>query len=271
MTEPIGPETIQQLPPEEERPPIKPFHRLMGVIFSPGETFADINRRPTWAFALLVAIVVSMGSAYLIRARIPDLEQRLETTMRRQIEERLEQQGAPTGEVAERQIEQALSLNRKIFKFLPLLTIVTVPLGALLIAGVFFLVLLMVQADTTFRKTFCVTSWALMATSLASNVAMAIVVLLRDPTSLDPTSPQGVLATSAGALLGLSPKTTHPLVYAIATSLDVFTIWFLILMVLGIEAISRKMSRMKAGIIAAVLWGVWVGIKVLWSALNPAG
>lgn len=270
MTEPTGRETIPDIPPEEERPPTGPFQRLIGVIFSPGETFADINRKPTWAFALLVAIVASMGSAFLIRARVPNLEQRMEEIMRQQIERQLEQQGAPTGPVAQRQIEQAVSLNRKLFKFLPLFSIVTVPIAAVLVAGVFFLVLLMIQADTTFRKTFSITSWSLMATTLVSNVAMAIVLFLRDPTSIDPTSPQGILATNLGAMLGLSSKTTNSVVYATATSLDVFTIWFLILMVLGIEAISRKMSRMKAGVIAVILWCVWVGIKILWAALNPA-
>ncbi|HEV8482119.1 MAG TPA: hypothetical protein VGV87_01065, partial [Blastocatellia bacterium] len=42
--------------PEAAR--LGPLQRLIGILFSPGETFVDINRKPTWLAPLLISIVI---------------------------------------------------------------------------------------------------------------------------------------------------------------------------------------------------------------------
>jgi len=268
MTEPSAPEQLRQQLQGEEKPPIGPFGRLIGVIFSPGETFADINRRPTWVVALIISILFSVGFSYLLQLRVPNFEQRLEELTRQQIQETLERRGQPVGPEAQEGIERQVALYKKFFKFSPLLSIVFVPLGLVLTAGAFFLVLLMVQAEATFKKTFSVLTWSWTGTfSVPQTLVSAVVLMLKDPNSIDLRNPESIVATSLGAMLSLSPKTTNALLYSLATSIDIFTIWFLILAAIGLSAISRKVSRTKAGVIVFVLWALWVAIKAGWTML----
>ena len=254
-------------PPEgmgqsEERAPLGPLGRIVGLIFSPTETFADIARHPTWAFILIVTIVLSSASLFSFQFRVPNLERRYEELVRQKIEETLERQGAakPPQEALDRQVQ----VQKRIFQLLPLLPIGAIPIVALFLAGVFFLGLLLLQAETTFRKTFSVVSWSYGVTSSLGALLTLIVLWLRDPELIDPTNLEGEVVTNLGAMLGLSVQKTHPALFALATSVDIFTIWFLILTASGFSAISHKLSRTKSAILVFVLWGVWVAGKVAW-------
>jgi len=246
----------------EERPPIGPVGRITGILFSPTETFADIARHPTWAFILIVTILLSSASIFLLQFRVPNMEKRYEDILRQKIEEALEKQGAakPPREALDRQIE----MQKRIFRFLPLFPVAVIPLTALVLAGVFFVGLLVLQADTTFKKTFSVVSWSYGVTTSVGALLGLLVLFLRDPALIDPTNPEGWVATNLGAMLGLSPEKTHPALFALSTSLDIFTIWFLILAAIGFSAISRKLPRTKSAILVFALWGVWVVGKVVW-------
>lgn len=247
---------------EQEHPPLNPLRRVVGMILSPGEIFADINRHPTWAFILILAVVLSSASVFLMQRRVPNLEQRYGELIRQKIEETLEKQGAarPPEEALTRQVE----MQKRIFRFLPLFPIAVVPLAALFLAGVFFLGLLLLQAGASFKKTFSVVSWSYGVTSSLGALLSILVLFLRDPELIDPTSSEGWVATSVGTMLGLSPEKVHPALFALLTSLDVFTIWFLILITIGFSAISHKLSRTKSAILVFALWGVWVAGKMAW-------
>jgi hypothetical protein len=262
MTEPSVPDQFTEPPMEEERPPIGAVGRLIGVITSPGETFADINRAPTWAVALIVTIIFSVGFVYLLQARVPNFEQRIEEAMKRQLEQAIEKQGGP--KPSEEALEEQLAFQKRFLKFAPLVPLLFVPIGACIIAGVFFLALLMVQADVGFKKVFSVVSWSWVATTVIQMTISAIVLMLRDPTRLDPTDRQGILMSNLAALLSLSSK-SNPAVYALASMIDIFSIWFLVLLTIGLSAISKKVSRTKAAVIVLVLWGLWAVIQTGWA------
>ncbi len=248
----------------EERPPLGPLSRVFGIIVSPAETFADIARRPTWAFILIVTIVLSSASIFLLQFRVPNFEARYKEFIRQRIEEALERQGAakPPQEALDRQVER----QARLFRFFALLPVAVIPIVALFLAGVFFLGLLLLQAETTFKKTFSIVSWSYGVTSSVGALLGILVLSLRDPELLDPTNPESWVVTNLGAMLGLSPERTHPALFAFTTSLDIFTIWFLILASIGLSAISRKLSVWKSAILVFALWGVWVGGKTAWYA-----
>ncbi|MCS6817946.1 MAG: YIP1 family protein [Blastocatellia bacterium] len=251
---------------EEERPPLGPLSRAIGIIFSPTETFADIARHPTWAFILIVTIALSSAALFLLQFRIPNIETRYKELIRQQIEETLEKRGAakPPQEALDRQVE----MQARLFRFLPLLPVGAIPIVALFLAGVFFLGLLLLQAETTFKKTFSVVSWSYGVTSSIGALLSLIVLSLRDPELLDPTNPEGWVTTNLGAMLGLSAEKTHPALFAFLTSLDIFTIWFLVLAAIGFSAISRKLSVRKSAVLVFALWGVWIAGKAAWYAFT---
>ena len=57
------------LPPASVAPAKGSFERLAGVLFSPGETFADIARKPTVLVPLLLLILLGYVSVFLMVPR----------------------------------------------------------------------------------------------------------------------------------------------------------------------------------------------------------
>jgi hypothetical protein len=50
--------------------PINHVGRLIGVLFSPGATFADIVRRPTWVVPTLTMIIISLLASIIFVQRV---------------------------------------------------------------------------------------------------------------------------------------------------------------------------------------------------------
>jgi hypothetical protein len=130
------------------------------------------------------------------------------------------------------------------------------PIKMLIISGILFLVLLMTQADTSFKRTFASVIWSDAATSVVYYLVSAVVLMMRDPALINPMSPGSIVATNVAAIFSM--KQENLALYTVAASLDVFKIWFLVVLTIGLSAISKRVSRTKAGVIVGVLWGLWI-------------
>ena len=49
---------------------ISAFGRITGVLFSPGETFADIVRKPSWLLPVALSTVLGLTFAFVMNQRI---------------------------------------------------------------------------------------------------------------------------------------------------------------------------------------------------------
>src|ERR1051326_8965254 len=107
-------------PPQEK--PSNPFSRIVGVLFSPGQTFADIARNPDWVVPALVIIVVFFAAAIVT---VPRLD--FEGLMRQSMEAK-----GVTGAQAEQGMRFGLAMARGIQYTLPFLMIGFLAVAALL-------------------------------------------------------------------------------------------------------------------------------------------
>lgn len=247
--------------PPEQQAQLGVLQRLTGCIISPGETFEDVNRKPTWLAPLLIIIVVSLASFALLQWKVkPDWNQ----VIRKQITARAQSSGQT---LTEEQIQQQVKISAKFAQFTPLIIAVFTPVVYLALAGIFALALLLFQAQTTFRKIFSVTIWSSCATGILGAIVVVLSLFLnREPETIDITKPETISVTNLGALM---PSDMSAPLTALAASFDVFTIWFLILLAIGFSAISAKRS-LKTGSSATVvfgLWALWVIAKVGWAAV----
>ena len=55
---------------QEAPAPINHFGRLVGVFFSPKETFADIARRPSWIAPVLLMTVLGLVTAFVMNQKV---------------------------------------------------------------------------------------------------------------------------------------------------------------------------------------------------------
>lgn len=254
-------------PAVEESARLGPLLRLTGALFSAGETFADVNRKPTWLTAMIIVMLTGFAASVLIEWRVkPDWERFFRTQTTKALErsgrsvppEQIDQQIAMQVMFARTDLTSPLSLAVLVVK----LVIYTI-LYCVVPAGVFALGLMLIQAKTTFKKILSVVAWSTAATGLVGAVVFFAALMVRDQEGLreiNPTEITNLVPTNLGVIL---PSDTSPFLGSIAASLDIFSIWLLILFVLGFTAIAgaRKITRGKIGTIVVSLWLVWVLIK----------
>jgi hypothetical protein len=262
-TTPIyGAPQLQDQAAAEEPARLGPFARLTGTLLSPGETFADVNRKPTWIAPMIIAIATVLASTFFFQWRVhPDWDSIMRNQMKKQMER-------TNQSLTEEQMQQRVAFGKTIAKFTPIIAAVFTPIVYVILAGIFALGLMFIQAKTTFKKILSVVAWGCAATGIVATIVTMASLMVRDEESLgsiDPTQGAGIVPSNLAAFL---PSGTSAVIRSLAGSLDIFTIWILILLSIGFAAIagSRKITTGKAATVVFGFWAVFVLLKVGWAA-----
>jgi len=239
-----------EVPLEAERPePMSFGARFAGVFHSPGSTFADIVRKPTWLAPLLVLV----ASAVLFTEAML-----WKVGMDRIIRMSLEQ-SPRTAQMTPEQVEQAATQFARIgaisahvgaFLGTPLFLLIVAGLGLLIVNAIF-------GKDLDFPVAFSVTCYSYLPSILASPMGLAMIFL----GDVERFNPQNPTPTNPGFFL--NPLETAKPLYSLASSIDVFTVWFLILLGIGFSAATgRKVKSSSVFGCYAGLWILWILIKL---------
>lgn len=252
----------QQQAAAEEPARIGPLGRLTGTLLSPGETFADVNRKPTWIAPMIIAVVTVLASTFFFQWRVnPDWD----SIMRNQIKKRMERSNQS---LTEEQMQQQVNFAKGIAKFSPVIGAVVTPVFYVILAGIFALGLMFIQAKTTFKKILSVVGWSCAATAVVATIVTMASLMVRDEESLrsiDPTQSAGIVPSNLAAFLS---SETPAVIKSLAGSIDIFTIWVLILLTIGFAAIAgaRKITTSKTATVVFGFWAVYVLLKMGWAA-----
>jgi hypothetical protein len=226
--------------------------RLTGVVWSPGAAFQDIVARPRWWPPLVVLVLVSLLFTITFTQRVG-----WERFFRQQAETNSRMRDMPAD-----QKEQTIAMQMRIGPAAAIGGVVLgFPIMALATAGVFLLVFRTAfGADVSFRQAFAIVCYSWIPLLFGSIMALAV-MLLKTPEDFDLNYPT---LTNIGAFL--EPASTPKWLLSLGTSIDIFTIWVLILLATGFAAAGRKISRGSsfAGVIGT--WAVYVLVKMGWAA-----
>jgi hypothetical protein len=247
-------------PPESSVPPRvssspeggdNPFARIVGVLFSPEETFASIARRPDWLVPLLLMIIVAVGSYAVLAPKID-----YEPQFRAMYEQNRHVPADQREELIEKSLEGVERM--KVFGYVtPVLSILVL---TLLMAGVFWGGLRAFGGDNSFKQTYAVTVYGWIPMFLKS----VITTLIALPRSvIDARELGSLLKSNLGAFVDSSEA---PVMHSLLSSVDLFNIWTIVLFAIGLAAISR-FSRTNLAIYVTVLYLIVVAVKVGFAAL----
>jgi len=239
------------VPAPEAQVSISPFGRVLGVLFSPGKTFEDIVRKPSWMLPIVLTTILSIAVSFSIDQRINWRE-----FMSQQIEKnpRAAQMSA---EQKQQQIEGGA-------KFSPAFTYGIGLLGPILGALVVSLVMwgaysLLGGASTNFGTAFSITSHAFL-TGLISSPLFILILYLKPYGTADLENP---IAANLAAFL---PDESAKWLVALCKSFDIFTFWTLILLAIGFAAVNpKKLKGSKTYTIAFGVWAAFVACRVGWA------
>lgn len=223
------------------------FSRLSGVYFAPGETFQEIGRAPRPLLPVILMMIMAALSAYLLTNRYG-----YERIVRSQIETMAAKGWVPQDK-AEEIIQQSLSpsaVTRGKIQgaIMPMLILLVVLLAA---AGLIKLLSMMVGAENTYKQLLAVTAYSFLAVGLLHFLILLITIYLKDPAEIDLYNPVG---SNLGALLSLSGVQLPKYLAALASFVDVFSIWRLVLLAIGYAAVSRKLKVGTAGVFVGILY-----------------
>ncbi len=223
------------------------FGRLIAVLFSPGKTFAAIARRPTWVVALIVLAVLGAVVTYVAFTKVdPD-----------SFVEMMEEQGREMpadGPSPEAMVEMSKWIG---------------VIGALLVSPVIYLVMgllywvsfRLLGSDMDFVRSLSVAVHGSVPLGVAAILGIPV-ALARSEMSMQELQGGQYLMSNLGFL---ASDETGAVMRALLTSVDLFSIWCIVLLVIGYRIVG-KVSRGAALAVTLAVWGLGVLLKVAMAA-----
>jgi len=220
------------------------IQKVMGVFFTPQETFEAIDRKPDWIAPLVIIIIVTLIFTMVT----------MPITMPEQMEKqrvKMEERG-----MSDEEIDQAMAMGEKIGKFSgPIGAVIFVPIVLLIIALIFWFVgNVVLGGQTSFKKMFSVYTYSSLIGTLGLMLTSVLIVLRK---SAD-------VHFSLALLLPQDQSETF--LYKILKGLSLFSIWQFAVLAIGF-AVIYKFSIKKSGWTMAILLIITVFISAGFSQI----
>jgi hypothetical protein len=242
--------------PADADTPAQSFpERLMGIFISPGETLADVARKPDFVAPLILAMLGAIAVTETMLWKIG-----MERIVRMSIE-----QSSRASSMSPDQMDQAVRQGARIGGILAHIGgVVGPPIALLFVAALGLLIVnLILGAQAKFKTVFSLICYANLVTLLGALMAVAV-ILFGDPDHFNAQNP-----VPANVGFFLNPREVSKPLYALASSADIFTIWFLILIAIGLsEGTGRKVKPLSIFLVYAGFWVVWILVKMGLSMLG---
>lgn len=241
--------TAAAVPPQETAP-LSQVQRVVNTFIAPSKTFTDLRRSASWWLPFLISAIVSIMFIYVVDQKV-GFPKVVENQMRLQPKqaERLEKLPAA-------QRDKAMQQQIGFWKVFSYASPVVGLIFTLIISSILFATFkFAASADMRFKTMFALVIFAWLPQVFVSLLA---ILSLMAGVSSDGFMIQSPAATSLGAFVD---PTASPALFALLSSVDIFTFWSLALMAIGATCI----SKVKRGTAYAVVFGwfvFWVLIKV---------
>jgi hypothetical protein len=243
-----GQDNAPATPAPDPGPKPNPVQRIIGVIFSPDATMASIAKRPDWVVPLVIIVVLALANGVLTASRIDF--------------------GAPAREamaqnknLSQEQIDRAERMSvgiGKVAKFIgPVIAVIII----LIVAGALLLTVRLFGGEGDFKQAFAVTCYGWIP-NLLQGVVLTIIIFAKGATNINPQSLATMVRSSPAFLVDMK---TQPMAFALLSSLDLFTIWVVVLLVIGFAYVGRISKTKSAGAVVSL----WV-VTILLFKLLPA-
>jgi hypothetical protein len=232
----IGQDNALAPPAPDAEPKPNSFQRIIGVLFSPDTTFASIARRPDWAVPLVLILVIALANGILIASRIDF--------------------GAPAREamaqnknLTQEQMDRAEKMSVGMGKVAKFIAPVFTALAMIVVAGALLLAVRLMGGEGDFKQAFSVTCYAWIPNVLQS-IVLTIIIFAKGATAINPVALPTMVRSSLAFLVDMK---SQPMAFALLSSVDLFTIWVVVLLVIGFAYVGR-ISKVKSSVAVVSLW-----------------
>jgi Yip1 domain len=236
------------VPAPEAQAPINHFGRIIGVFFSPKETFQSIAQRPSWILPVVLMTVLGVVVAFSLNKKVDWRE-----VASKRIEE-----SSRASQLSAEQKEQQLAMSAKISPAIAYAIGLAAPiLLAVIVGGVMLGAYnLLGGANANFKVAMGIVSHAYVVT-MVNSLLFLLILFLKPPGTVNIENP---VASNVGAFL---PEGTSKTVMALGTAIDLFSFWVICLIGVGFAVFNPKKLKLGSSIsIALAAWAVYQAFRL---------
>ncbi|MEW5805854.1 MAG: Yip1 family protein [Acidobacteriota bacterium] len=239
--------------PGEEKPTMNALQRFFGLFFSPVRAFQDINRKPSFILPLVVMIIFSLAATSIVMPKID-----WEATMQKS----LERAGR---EMSGEEIEKVIPIQRSVGTIIGYVAAFIAPvLTALVVSGIFFGIVRLWGAGSSFSRVFGVVTHSYLV-GLIKTVLMGVVALRQESIIADDIK----YFVKSNLTILLNKEEVSLALYTLASKIDLFSIWTVILLIIGLSAVSKLGMKQSAASVL-ITWLVYIAVSTAWVAMMTA-
>jgi len=228
---------------------------MSGVITAPGETYETIANTPKknyWLLPVIIFIIVNLVATFLFMSD----KELVNKSMDKQKEAMREQfdKNVKEGKMTQGDANKAMESMNPAGIFFKAITFGGAVIGPfimlLLLSVVYLLGLKIMKAQFDFTNVLNVVGLAILIVAIGNLISIVISILKGD-------------MSSVGLGLLFSEESVGKKIYALLTKLDIFSIWFSVIVAIGLSKIAR-IDMIKS---ASLVFGVFIIYAVVTSIL----
>jgi hypothetical protein len=221
--------------------------RLLGVLFSPGETFRSIAGRPTWLLPMIVLILLGGSAQFLLQSRADQ-----EEVMR----EQFRIYGVKlSAEQMDKALDQAANpVRRKVGAVVGLTLAIVLQF---LFAALLWMGFRMFASEISYKSSLATSLYSLMPFAVAALLNI-LILLARGTVGFQEVTAGGPLLSN---LAFLAPEDAGMVTRGLLQSVDLFSFWAIVLLVIGFR-ITAQVSRATAIGVVSVVWLLGIALKL---------
>ena len=229
-----------------EQPPLSQAERVVDTVVAPSKTFTDIRRNASWWVPWVLISIAGLALVFTVDKKV-GMEKVAENSIQLSPKRAAKLDQLPPEQRAS-QMELAAKMTRIFAYGSPVLTIIFVAVIAAVLVGTFKLA---IGAEVKFKHGMAISMYAF----LPGIIKALLVILTIMISGGESFTFEHQLASNLGPLFDPS----SPFLYSVASSLDLFNIWTLILTGIGYSCV----SKVKRSTSMAVVFGWWIVVVLV--------
>jgi Yip1 domain len=235
--------------------PLSQAARIVNTFIAPSKTFTDLRRNASWWAPFLLMVVISTVFVYTAGQKV-GFRKIMENQMQAQpkAQERLDKLPADQREA---RLEAGAKFTGVISYVFPVITLIIWLVIASALFGTFKFT---GGSEVPFKVAFAIVIYAALPLLLKTMLALVSLIAGMSPDSFTFQNPA---ATNPGYFMN---PADNLLLYNLASALDIFMIWTLVLTAIGFTCV----SKVKRATSFAVVFGWWIVFTLLGAGLGVA-
>lgn len=221
------------------------MQKIGNIFMSPEKAMTGIMKKPTWLIPFLICAIITIA----LQFTVIDIGIKDQLAM-------MEAKNAPAERIAMVETQMQGPLR---YISIPIIPIATLAIW-LFFAGVLILAGNTVMGGKgQFKQYYALVAWSGLVT-LVGGVLKTLLILAKGTS-------YGV--TTSLAMIMPTPELGDPgsLFYRILSKFDLFTIWQLILWIIGLTVLN-KISKQKSATLVGILWVLWIVVSLSIGAIT---